>query len=227
MALFFGEGEVAGADLWKQEQRIALVSINMKRILVSDQSLNSYGFTVLTAGIDLARFRANPIMLFNHQRAMNGKTDDVLPIGTWKDIVVEGEKLYATPVFDETDEFALRIKKKFEAGVLRAASIGISIKKMLLNEADDSLALTKSQMQEISIVDIPSNQNAVAIYDEHDQLMTEDAVLALAVGLAKSKPSKQLPKMKFPKTIELLGLSPDASDEAMALSITNLQTKSA
>lgn len=197
----------------------------MNRILVSDQSVNSYDFSVLTAGIDLSRFEANPIMLFNHKRATSGKTDDVLPIGTWKDLSIEGDKMYATPVFDETDPFALRIKNKFDAKVLRAASIGIRIKDMALDKENDTLQVLAAQLVEISLVDIPSNQNAVAVYDDNDERMEEGEVLALMASASPPSPTKNSVSMNYKKSLGLLGLTADASDEALAAKITALQAQ--
>ena len=38
----------------------------MKEFLISDESTNSYGFAVLTSGINLERFKKNPVMYYNH-----------------------------------------------------------------------------------------------------------------------------------------------------------------
>lgn len=51
--------------------------------LLSDETINSYGTRVLTAGIRLENFLKNPIMLWNHTRAWSDKEDQILPIGRW------------------------------------------------------------------------------------------------------------------------------------------------
>jgi len=61
----------------------------MKRIVISDESINSYGFYVKTDGIDLTAFLKNPVMLWNHNRDWHGTADAQLPIGYWKDLRVE------------------------------------------------------------------------------------------------------------------------------------------
>ena len=53
----------------------------MKEVIISNSSLNSYGFRVLTEGIDTAQFERNPILLWMHNRPMRGTTDEVLPLG--------------------------------------------------------------------------------------------------------------------------------------------------
>lgn len=70
------------------------------RFICSDETLNSYGFYVLTAGIDMRKFLQNPIMLWNHSRSYGSK-NDVLPIGRWENLKVEGGRLMADAVFDE------------------------------------------------------------------------------------------------------------------------------
>ncbi|MEO0625560.1 MAG: HK97 family phage prohead protease [Bacteroidota bacterium] len=192
-----------------------------KPIKVSDQSYNSYNFRVLTAGIDLARFKANPIMLFNHTRANRGKVDDVLPIGTWKDIELKDDALYATPVFDSEDEFAAKIEGKFDRGVLRSASIGIQIHDLQKEGLDDQgnqlFVVTKCQLTEISLVDIPSNENAVAFYDEYEKPLELSAVLALATST-----SSQSIKMNYSFVVQLLGLSASSDENAVRGEIEKL-----
>lgn len=42
--------------------------IKKKTFVLSDESVNSYGFRVLTDGIALDNFKKNPVMLWNHTR---------------------------------------------------------------------------------------------------------------------------------------------------------------
>ena len=162
-----------------------------KRIRVSDQSLNVYGFRVLTSGIDTTDFLKNPIMLWNHNRGWRGVEDEVLPIGVWKDLKIEGEEISAMPEIDTDDEFASRISKKFDKGHLRAASIGIQIlewsdEPTMLVPGQTRPTVTKCKLREISIVDIPANKNAVVLYDV-------DGVL---VDLSDDIALQQLPILK-------------------------------
>ena len=61
-----------------------------KTFVVSDESVNSYGYTILTAGIDLSRFEKNPIMLLQH--------DSKNIIGKWENVRIEDNKLLADAV---------------------------------------------------------------------------------------------------------------------------------
>lgn len=148
-----------------------------KRIVISDESLNSYGFHVRTDGIELDAFMKNPVMLWNHNRDGHGTVNAQLPIGYWKDLRVEDGKLTGEPVFDESDPFAARIMKKFENGVLNACSIGFvplewSDAPADLKPGQTMPTVTRCRLLEVSICDIPANPNAtVVLYDEDSSIV--------------------------------------------------------
>lgn len=151
-----------------------------KGFICSDESVNSYGSRVITKGIDLKDFKKNPVMLFNH---VNYGSNYKGPIGHWTDIKIEDGKLIATPVFDDQDEFALSIKSKYENGHLRGASIGFrpieaSDDPKLMLQGQKYATITKAKLIEISIVDIPANKNALALYDEAGNIieMTDENI---------------------------------------------------
>lgn len=140
-----------------------------KSFVLSDETLNSYGFRILTSGIVLDQFIKNPVMLFNHQSAGENYSG---PIGMWQNIRVEGDQLFADPVFDENDEFAQTIQRKVENGFIKGASIGFNI---IATSEDPAMMLpgqtrptvTQCIIYEVSIVDLPSNTNALALYDDN------------------------------------------------------------
>ena len=149
----------------------------MKRIVISDESINSRGFWVKTDGIDLSAFLKNPIMLWNHNRDWNGTINTQLPIGYWKDLRIENGVLTGEPVFDEKDEFAVRIKQKYEDGILNACSIGFTAIEWsdapeMLKPGQSVSTVTRCRLKEISICDIPSNANAtVVLYDDDNKVI--------------------------------------------------------
>lgn len=77
--------------------------------ILSDESLNSYGFVVQTAGIDTAQFERNPVMLYMHDRESG-------VVGRWENIRKDGTKLIADAVFDESTELGAKIKKQVDNG---------------------------------------------------------------------------------------------------------------
>lgn len=149
-----------------------------KRIIINTSGLNSQGFCVLTDGIDLSGFQKNPVMLFNHVRPSGTDKNQILPIGHWEDIEVNGDELSAVPVFDDKDDFAMSIYNKVEAGHLRMASIGtmpieVSDDPALMVQGQTLPTVTKSLMKEASIVDIGANPDAldVALYDANGSMI--------------------------------------------------------
>lgn len=194
-----------------------------KELLVSDESLNSQGLRIKTDGIDLSRFNSNPVMLFNHIRVDAESVNQILPIGNWVNLRIEGNKLFATPVFQiEGDKFAAKIARKFKAGVIRGASIGIV--PVEVAEIDGEVWVTKSLLMEISVVDIPSNQNAVIFYNQNDEPIELKAVINMAVNQTIKKVETM---SKFLFVPAMLGLSADASDEAVRAKMIELSKQNA
>ena len=125
------------------------------KFTVSDETLNSYDSVVLTSGINIARFQRNPIMLYMHDRNKG-------VIGRWENITKEGDKLTAEAVFDDGTELGAKVRHQVESGFLRSASIGIeNCKCETINGVQ---AIVECDLIEISIVDVPANENAVKLF---------------------------------------------------------------
>ncbi|HVS92453.1 MAG TPA: hypothetical protein VHE59_10490 [Mucilaginibacter sp.] len=141
-----------------------------KRFILSNDKLNSHGFRVLTRGIDLTDFRKNPVMYWMHDypKSDNGDKEKGLPIGYWDDIQITDTELSAVPVFDDNDEFAMKLYHKVEHGTIRAASVAIEPVQLDTNKANwlpgqKLPTLVKSRLDEASIVDRGSNRDAVTM----------------------------------------------------------------
>lgn len=167
--------------------------------VVSDESVNSYGFVVLTAGIDTSRFERNPVMLYMHER----KT----VIGRWENIRKDGKRLLADAVFDESTPIGAQVKTQVEKGFLRSASISVDF--IESEEINGVKTVTKSELQEISIVDIPANSNALKLYRKNGR-----QVLRLSVPVTVDDLRAAI--------IELLGLDEGATDEEILTEIQAL-----
>ena len=128
---------------------------NTNTFVLSDESQNSYGFVVVTDGIDTSTFERNPVMLYMHNRDGN-------VIGRWENLRKEGKQLLADAVFDESTELGAQVKKQVESGFLRAVSIGIE--NIVSENLNGIETITKCRLIEASIVDIPSNSNAVKLF---------------------------------------------------------------
>ena len=201
-----------------------------KRIILSDSSLNRYGYRVLTEGIDYAAFEKNPILLYMHFR------DEGSPfwgtykaIGHWKDIQVEDGVLSAEPVFDQVDELSKTIAAKFEAGTFNAASIGIRIlatssEKEFLVPGQTRETVTKCELMEASIVDIPAN--AVRLYDRDTSACLAVGMENAAVPLLRQNPTAMNLKAKWKTVLAFLGIGEDKA-EATQLSDEQMESLNA
>lgn len=210
----------------------------MKRIVISDESINSYGFWVMTDGIDLSAFMKNPVMLWNHNRGGLGVTSDQLPIGIWKDLRIENGVLTGEPVFDENDEFAVKIKQKYESGILNACSIGFaplewSDAPEMLKEGQKVATVTRCRLLEISICDIPSNANAtVVLYDDDNKAINLSALPTVEMrnaecGMLNKNNLKTNNNMTLQEIALKLGLEASANAEAIGAAITDLKSENA
>ncbi|MDY0200979.1 MAG: hypothetical protein RBR40_08325 [Tenuifilaceae bacterium] len=144
-------------------------------VVISNSKLNSYKTRVITAGIDTTQYKRNPLLLWMHTRATKGTSDDVLPLGTVDNLRVDGDQLLGTLKFDESDPFAARIKAKWDAGVLKMVSPGLDIveqtdDKSLLLPGQLRMTVSKSILREISVVDLGSNDDALALYSDGKKL---------------------------------------------------------
>lgn len=169
---------------------------NTFTFVVSDESVNKYGYRVLTSGIDLTEFKKNPVMFFNHHRSdeWTGNTD-LLPVGRWENIRTdENNQLLMDAVLDLNDELGLKVFNKIKDNFLKAASIGIGVLEV---SADEKLMLPgqtretikKSVLQEVSIVDIPANSNAM-------RLSFSGVSLTLNNSTDMAELNKKLPEIK-------------------------------
>ena len=138
-----------------------------KRFVLSDGSfINSKGYRIDINGLDLTRFKSNPVMLYEHN------PENV--IGRWTDIKKENQRLTAIPEFDMEDTGTLSIAGKVERGFLNGASIGAIVKEA--QEINGVLVVTKSELFEASIVSIPADACAVRLYNENLESLTVDAL---------------------------------------------------
>lgn len=139
-----------------------------KEFLVTDSSVNVYGFRLLTGGYMLQEFEKNPIGYYMHVR-------DTGVVVRWEDFRVDGDSVYAKPVINLSNSRGQQTVDEIENGFLNAASVGHI---MALEYSDDPALLlpgqtgptvTKWYNRELSLVDIPGNTNALAqLYDKDD-----------------------------------------------------------
>jgi len=146
---------------------------------------NSYGFSILTKGIGLKRFKANPVMLDSHWN----NTSNV--IGKWQKVKKNGATLSGEPIFDTEDKNAKSISGKVERGFIKSCSMGISFNREDLKLVEGKLVLTKCELYEVSIVAIPSNANSIRLYvGDNETPLTDEEVQELCLSITDEKEVK-------------------------------------
>lgn len=131
-----------------------------KRCCLTSDALNSYGFRVLTDGVDLSLYERNPVLLYMHRRG------DV--IGYIDGLERSGGKITGELVFDEASDLSQRCKKQWECGSLRMVSVGIEIQE---TSTDASLmvagqtlpTVVRCRLFEVSVVDVGSNPESIVL----------------------------------------------------------------
>ncbi len=189
-----------------------------KRVRITNERLNSYGFRVLTAGVDISQYERNPVLLYMHER---GKV-----IGVIKDLKVENGEISGELFFDEATDLSRQCKKQFEAGSLRMVSAGldpldISTAKELLVDGQTRPTVTRSKLVEVSLVDIGANDDAIVMKCDGTRIeLGKDGDCLLP--LLNNKPNNE--KEMDLKAIALkLGLAETADESAVLEKIGGLQ----
>ena len=133
-----------------------------RKVRISNEVVNSYGFRLLTSGVDIEQYQRNPVLLYMHER---GKV-----IGTVENIAVEGQDLVGELVFDEVTSKSKEVAAQWDKGSLRMVSAGLEV---IETSDDPSLLLpgqtgptvTKWRLMEVSVVDIGANPESLRLYD--------------------------------------------------------------
>lgn len=178
-----------------------------KTFVLHDDSVNTYGFRLLTSGGNLEEFKRNPVMFYRHN-------DYELPIGRWENIKVEDGRILADAVFDTEDEEAMKIKGKVDRDFIRMASIGTwapeeySDDPALKLPGQTGSTITKWTLREASIVAIGANHNALRMYDRETGKQIDLADSATMLHLFDNSHKKN----NMEKLRNILNLADNASD---------------
>lgn len=120
------------------------------RFRLTDGSVNAYGFRVKTEGMDIEGYRANPVVLYMHER---GRV-----IGRMADIAPDGGGLAGTLEFHDADELSRSLHEQVRGGFLSMVSVGIEAL-----ERDAGGDVARCRLVEVSLVDIGANPSAVRL----------------------------------------------------------------
>lgn len=190
-----------------------------KRVRISNESLNSYGTRIMTAGLDITQYQRNPVLLYMHQRGT--------VIGFVKDIRKEDGEVTGELAFDEASPESIRVKKQFEFGSLKMVSAGIDILELsedpsFLVQGQTRPTVTRSKLVEVSVVDIGSNDDALVLSKDGARLeLGKDGTSPLP--LIGNKPHKQEQHMELTQLALELGLPATATEAEVKAKIAELK----
>lgn len=128
------------------------------RFVAATEGVKGDGIDLRMTGVNLDRFRNNPVVLFGHQ----SRGRENLPIGRADNIDVHGDSLKMDISFDRDDDFATTVERKIRSGFLNSVSIGFDVQgweQPSQNMWNGGVA-TKWELFETSVVPVPMDDKA-------------------------------------------------------------------
>lgn len=198
--------------------------MNEDEYVLNDESVvNSHGFVLLNSAGRFERYRANPVMLFNH--------DSANLIGQMTELRTEGTKLIGKAVYDEEDTLGAKCKRQAAKGILKGCSPGIIINAVELRtlpNGEERVTVTDWELCETSLVSVPSNRNALRLYNRQGEEIPDDQIrLSIEALLNVNKQTKRMKEIILTAEAYIaLGLkSSEADGKAISAAIMELQAR--
>jgi hypothetical protein len=205
-----------------------------KQFVLSDSSLNVYGYKLITEGCRLEEFLSNPIGYFEHKDKENGT------LVRWEDVSIQDGVIVGKPVINMSHPRGIRTATEIEDGFLNAASVGgLAFLAYEMQEIDgeDVIVITDWYFRECSLVSMPANENAVKqeLKIELEVELSDNTNVSMAQFVTNVKKDFQNQYMKkvnlTPALLEMLDLSAeslaDNIEEVISAKIGAIKTSNA
>lgn len=190
---------------------------DMKRLdvefLVSDDSVNCYGYRLLSSGFEREMYEPR-IGYLMHER------DKGVAV-RWEELKVEDSEIYAVPVVNDV-RFP-RLIDEISEGFYVGASVGHIVALEWSDAPEMKLpgqtgpTVTRWYCREISIVDIPGNHHALAkLYDAEDNVLMD-----LSANLLSKEDNMNEKRMSV-ADLAMLGLAADATPAQVGEALRDL-----
>lgn len=187
-----------------------------KTFVVSDESVNTYGFWTKTEGIRISSAQQNCPAYFNHQ------SWDI-PLGHWENIRAVNGELLADIAIEGANNMEKEYIRKIENGDIKGASVGLDPISWNSDPATLKLgqtvpALWESELFEISLAPVPGNKNALALKSKDGLITLSEATKATLLPALNNKPDMK-------QIAQLVGLSENASESEIQNAIRLMQAE--
>jgi HK97 family phage prohead protease len=185
-----------------------------KTFIISDESVNSYGFSIVTSGVKLDNAKRNCPAFYDHRTWET-------PIGHWENLRVENSKLLGDLVIEGADEREKEYIRKIENGDIKGASGGFdpitwTEEEKYMKKGQTAPTLSESELFEASITPLPGNSNCLALKKDNSLVVLSDG-----------KPNTIIPSLNknsdMKKIALQLGLKDDATEAEIITAISSLQ----
>ena len=152
-------------------------TLTVRGVIISSDAIDSYETKFNVAGVELERFRTNPILLFNHDDYTS------LPIGKVESIRQDDNLLLADIRLENVTDGQVsgrNVYSLLKAGFLNGFSIRFEPLEWHVDTIDEReiVIYDRWRLLEVSVVNIPANPEATVVRSQSHAL-TKDDVRAL------------------------------------------------
>lgn len=187
-----------------------------KTFVISDESVNCYGFWIRTQGIKLDNARKNCPAYFNHETWG-------IPLGHWENLRVDdNSQLLGDLVIEGANDIEKEYIRKIENGDIKGCSGGFdplnwSTDAINIKDGQSAAALWECELFEASLAPLNGNKNALA-------LRGKDGLITLSDSNRNNIIPDLNPQFDMKQIALKLGLSETATEQQIIEAIVNLQS---
>lgn len=197
-----------------------------KEFLLTNSSVNTYGYRLLTAGYLMDEFKKNAIGYYMHATPEHPREQGVLV--KWDDLRMDGDNVYGKPCINLSHPRGQRTVDEVESGFLNAASFGNFVVLEVSTDPADYLegqtgpSISKWYNRECSLVDVPGNYDALrtGLFDANNNPLQLENLNSIFTKM------KQV--FLTAEQLGLINLKADVADAAsVTLALNNLVAEAA
>lgn len=145
-------------ELFATTEKAAPEDTGTFKVVITTENLDRYEEVVRLDGWDLSHYLNNPVVLWGH--------DHNRPIGVATNVYIEDGKMIAEGKF-APHPFAQEIRQMYDAGIVRATSVGF------IERDREGNVITKAELLEFSFVSVPANPHALSLALQHELNINE------------------------------------------------------